>query len=121
MGTKNNPAAYDCYAQAEPDEPMFVLLGRDGDAPGLVELWAKIREEKGEDPDKVREARQCAEQMREWRLRRRTLANANAEALALVEMALRCEGGHHKQWYLAQLIETLGGKVPVDIDVGVAP
>lgn len=29
MGTKNNPGAFDCYANAEPDEPMFVLLARD--------------------------------------------------------------------------------------------
>lgn len=36
MGTKNNPGAFDCYANAEPDEPMFVLLGRDKHAPAPV-------------------------------------------------------------------------------------
>lgn len=43
MGTKNKPGKYDCYANAEPDEPMFVLLARDPLAPFLVSLWAKMR------------------------------------------------------------------------------
>ena len=66
MATKNNPGAFDCYSNAEPDEPMFVLLGRDRDAPALVEKWARTRELLGEDPAKVEEARQCAEDMRAW-------------------------------------------------------
>jgi hypothetical protein len=28
MGTKNVPGKFDCYANALPDEPTFVLLGR---------------------------------------------------------------------------------------------
>jgi hypothetical protein len=40
MGTKRNPGQYDCYAKAEPDEPMFVLLARDPTAPQLVRDWA---------------------------------------------------------------------------------
>ena len=32
MGTKNNPGKFDCYEHAKPDEPMFVLLGRDLEA-----------------------------------------------------------------------------------------
>jgi hypothetical protein len=43
MGTKNNPAAYDCYANAWPDEPMFILLARDPDAASIVRLWAGMR------------------------------------------------------------------------------
>ena len=43
MGTKNNPGKFDCYENAEPDEPMFVLLGRDPLAAHLVSLWSKIR------------------------------------------------------------------------------
>lgn len=27
MGSKNNPGKYDCYEAADPDEPMFILLG----------------------------------------------------------------------------------------------
>jgi hypothetical protein len=63
MGTKNNPGAFDCYANAEPDEPMFVLLGRDKHAPTLVWLWAILRELDGEDVAKVQEARQCVADM----------------------------------------------------------
>jgi hypothetical protein len=44
MGTKNNPGKFDCYDDAHPDEPMFVLLGRDPAAGSLVRLWARRRE-----------------------------------------------------------------------------
>lgn len=43
MGTKANPGRFDCYANAAPDEPMFVLLARDRLAPHLVSIWAKLR------------------------------------------------------------------------------
>ena len=66
MATKNNPGAYDCYANAHPDEPMFVLLGRDRHAPMLVRLWAAIRGMDGEDEHKVAEALACAEAMDAW-------------------------------------------------------
>lgn len=66
MGTKNDPGAYDCYANAEPDEPLFVLLARDKHAPTLVWLWATLREFDDEDPAKVAEARQCALAMITW-------------------------------------------------------
>lgn len=66
MGTKNNPGKFDCYHEAEDDEPMFVLLGRDPIAPLLVEAWADKREyERGPGP-KVDEARACAKAMREF-------------------------------------------------------
>jgi len=63
MGTKNNPGKFDCYANAEPDEPMFILLGRDKHAPTLVWLWATLREFDSEDAAKVAEARQCCADM----------------------------------------------------------
>lgn len=66
MGTKNNPGQFDCYASAEPDEPMFVLLGRDKHAPTLVWLWAVLRELDEEDPAKVSEARKCCLDMMVW-------------------------------------------------------
>lgn len=69
MGTKLKPGKFDCYANAEPDEPMFVLLGRDPLAPLLVELWADVRanlvKAEGE-AEKVAEARSCAKSMRKW-------------------------------------------------------
>ena len=70
MGTKNNPGRFDCYANAEPDEPMFVLLGRDEHAPLLVRLWADLRELDGEKAAKVAEAIQCATAMKRFRRER---------------------------------------------------
>jgi hypothetical protein len=66
MGSKNNPSSFDCYAAAKPDEPMFVLLGRDPMAGALVRLWALMREEAGETPEKIAEALGCAEQLDAW-------------------------------------------------------
>lgn len=67
MGTKNNPGQFDCYAAAEEDEPMFILLARDPLAPVLVELWATLREDMDiGNPDKPDEARACAMAMRTW-------------------------------------------------------
>jgi hypothetical protein len=71
MGSKDKPGQFDCYANAEPDEPMFVLLGRDKHAPQLVELWAGQRASEGEDPAKVEEALKCAKAMRKWRYDRK--------------------------------------------------
>ena len=69
MGTKNNPGQFDCYEAADPDEPMFVLLARDPDAPRLVREWARNRELRDGPNAKVREARACADAMEEWYLR----------------------------------------------------
>ncbi len=63
MGTKNQPGEFDCYANAEPDEPLFILLGRDKHAPTLVWLWAALRELDGERPEVVKESRECAVKM----------------------------------------------------------
>lgn len=67
MGTKNNPSKFDCYEKARPDEPMFVLLGRDPLAPMLVTLWANLREYTVADDDKINEAICCAEAMKRYR------------------------------------------------------
>lgn len=74
MGTKDNPAKFDCYANALPDEPMFILLGRDPAFFELVTAWADKRERDiqcGERPigdmAMVREARECAYAGAEWR------------------------------------------------------
>ena len=73
MSTKNNPGNYDCYANAEPDEEMFVLLARDAFAPALVRAWAinrKLQIDRGtkpqEDMQQVTEAHECAEKMEKW-------------------------------------------------------
>lgn len=67
MGTKNNPGTYDCYENAEPDEPMFVLLARDEQAPRLVRQWANRRRLMGENEAMINEAFACAEAMEQWR------------------------------------------------------
>jgi len=74
MATKLEPGSYDCFANALPDEPMFVLLARDPSAPGLVEVWAVQRAqaiERGAKPladqDMVTEALACARLMHTWR------------------------------------------------------
>ncbi len=66
MGTKLKPGKFDCYANAAPDEPMFVLLARDPLAPILVRLWADLRDRAAGNPSKVFEARDCATDMEQW-------------------------------------------------------
>lgn len=74
MGTKTDHGKFDCYDQALPDEPMFILLGRDPFAPMLVEQWAINRLRKIEagirpeaDRAKAQEAYECAQAMFRWR------------------------------------------------------
>jgi hypothetical protein len=43
MGTKQNPGRFDCYGKALPDEPLFVLLGRDPAAAETIRFWAATR------------------------------------------------------------------------------
>lgn len=66
MGTKIEPGEFDCYAKAEPDEPMFVLLARDRLGPLLVRTWAELQGASA-DPKKVQEAYACADAMEVWR------------------------------------------------------
>lgn len=74
MGTKINPGVYDCYSNALPDEPMFILLARDPMAPEIVQMWASTRRAaivNGNRPQSdsamVDEAEALAKQMIEWR------------------------------------------------------
>jgi PRTRC genetic system protein C len=93
-GTKANPGAYDCYAAAEPDEPMFILLARDKHAPALVWLWATLRELDGEDRAKVEEARACVAQMLEWgEAHGRKAVGLGHAALVGVMDLIRCVNG----------------------------
>jgi hypothetical protein len=74
MGTRINPGKYDCYHDALPDEPMFVFLGRDPDAPRFIRRWASHRRDMiavAERPESdlamCVEAEQCADEMEDWR------------------------------------------------------
>lgn len=83
MGTKNDPAPFDCYANAEDDEPMFVLLARDRTAPDVLFAWIahRVREGLNEPNDpQIVEAAQCAHAMRRWRLEHRAAATPTEEA-----------------------------------------
>lgn len=89
MGTKNDPGQYDCYAKAEPDEPMFILLGRDPNAPAAVRKWADSRNRMinaGEKPDSdkaiVQEALALADEMERWHRLREFLRNAKNSPFA---------------------------------------
>lgn len=75
MGTKNDPAPFDCYSAALPDEPMFVLLARDPDFEFLVRTWAHWRSRQiacgmrpatPEEFEQIREAQQCATEGNIW-------------------------------------------------------
>lgn len=85
MGTKANPGNFDCYEAAEDDEPMFVLLARDEQAPALVRQWAMERialatgalqfglpsATYAREIDKAHEAVECARAMEAWRAEHR--------------------------------------------------
>lgn len=78
MGTKTNPGKFDCYANAEPDEPIFILLGRDPHAHAAVRKWANDREamihaeiKPASDMHMVWEARECADAMEAYQIRRK--------------------------------------------------
>jgi len=66
MGSRNRPGKFDAYEKAAPDEPMFVLLARDPQAPALVRAWIAQRSEKGESSEKLVEASECADAMEAW-------------------------------------------------------
>lgn len=88
MATKNNPGPFDCYEKADPDEPMFVLLGRDRFAASLVYLWALAREPEVRKVEKVREARECAQSMLEWLVK---IGSHPAEILAHIPYEILAE------------------------------
>lgn len=71
MSTKDMAGAYDCYESAEQNEPMFVLLARDPQAPDTIRWWVEERQLYGtgfvEETDQEREALAVALQMEEWR------------------------------------------------------
>ncbi len=91
MATKNNPGKYDCYQNADPDEPMFVLLARDRHAPALVWLWSVMRELDQEKPEKVKEAKKCCFSMVEWQHNKGGKSVGVAESiLAGVLEMIRC-------------------------------
>lgn len=81
MGTKNQPGEFDCYSNADDDEPMFILLARDPIASTLVRDWAGARVRTGRNKTegenrKIREALQCADAMDEYRKQKEVATSA---------------------------------------------
>ena len=97
MGTKQNPGQFDCYAGAEPDEPIFVLRGKDPSAPLLIETWAMLRDLMKDDPIMIAEARDCAHDCYQWMLklgrheRWRAFADAWFEAIDRIPEGARID------------------------------
>lgn len=87
MATKNNPGEFDCYAAADPDEPIFILRANDELAPIIVRMWTLMRNKAPMDMlvdlvatghrealqksemsyEKFAEAIKCASDMEEWK------------------------------------------------------
>ena len=87
MGTKADPGKYDCYAIAEDDEPMFVLLARDATSSGVVREWASMKMQvKGYDHAKIGEALECADAMDAWRREKERVSLVDVAAQAAHEV-----------------------------------
>lgn len=90
MGTKNNPGEFDCYAAAEPDEPMFILLGRDPTAPLVMTVWRAMKREMREQgtsqisDEKLIEAKKLSILMEKWAKEHGADPNAALEAFIKV-------------------------------------
>lgn len=72
--TKTHPGSFRCWEAAFPDEPVFVILGRDPAAPATLEFWAheRVRQDKTHTPDdksRIAAAIDEAKDMAEWRQR----------------------------------------------------
>lgn len=74
MALWNEEITTGCFARAEKDEPMFVLLSRDWLAPWLVHAWAMLRTlqiwigvKPASDFERCDEAHALARDMRAWR------------------------------------------------------
>lgn len=72
MYTKINPSKTNAYANAEPNEPIFTLIGRDPDAALIVHIWATLRlrqirigmlEDTVEERDQISEAISVSQEM----------------------------------------------------------
>jgi len=92
--TKNNPGPNSCYERAAPDEPMFVLLGRDVAAPFCVLLWCKMRLLIEGPSDQVIEAAKHSEDLRDWAI---TLKKDEKIKLAYDAFRAACAEVAHKE------------------------
>jgi len=89
MSTKNNPSPHGCYERALPDEPMFVLLGRDAAAPFVVLMWCKMRELMFGEQDRatIDDAEKCSVELRDWATK---LGKQDKQAIAFQAFRRAC-------------------------------
>jgi hypothetical protein len=110
MGSKSNPGKFDCWSRAEPDEPVFVLLGRDPVASIIVADWAALRERLGQtEPEVLEEAQQCAERMAQWAVAKGKSAQLEAanEARSLTVREHREVGAQRERRKIQEAVEKL--------------
>lgn len=70
MGTKAEPGRFDGYGKAEPDEPIFTLLGRDPAAPKLIRAWVFEHQNAKTDGVQLMEALAVADEMDQYLIAR---------------------------------------------------
>lgn len=84
MATKEQELSHGCFADAAPNEPLFVLRSTDSKAPGLVREWARLYyAEKVADRQPPRNA--SAEELQLFEAEQARRVNKHAEALALAD------------------------------------
>ena len=69
MGTLNTPGQYDCLKNLDPDEPYFLIRGKDVWGAFIVRLWIRLRRWAGHnktEPEVLAEAAVCADAMERW-------------------------------------------------------
>jgi hypothetical protein len=67
MWSKSKPGPFDRSTEAESEEPIFVLLGRDPVAFLLVSLWIGVHDVMGDNaPDVALDAAQCVLALEQW-------------------------------------------------------
>jgi hypothetical protein len=107
VGTKNNPDEFDCYANAEPDEPMFVLLARDPTAPSLLRWWVRMRKGFGKhSAEQDAQALAIADAMEAWREENRVDAAAETPSNLISDGQAKQEDyAEHRRAY-REMVET---------------
>jgi hypothetical protein len=87
MGTKNDPGSFDCYDRAEPDEPYFILLGRDPASALTVRYWVSLRRFLSDpDPEQLAEAEALCQKLEDW-------ATSHGKALTIVRLRNLVQSG----------------------------
>jgi hypothetical protein len=66
LATKDQPGPFDDYAALQNDEPYYLLMARDVDAPEFVRAHAARRRDAGDTSPRVEEAFKAADAMEAW-------------------------------------------------------